>query len=122
MQQKLTQGDAAPVDLYGSAVAVNNHNVFIGSEGDDDDGTGSGSTYYYLLDGADNNGDGIADDCQNLGDLDDNGVVNTADLLLLFASWGPCGDCKLPGDCPADFDGNCVVNTSDLLILFANWG
>ncbi|MCH8824298.1 MAG: hypothetical protein IH984_12435 [Planctomycetes bacterium] len=122
LQQKLTQSDAAPVDLYGSAVAVNNHNVFIGSEGDDDDGTGSGSTYYYLLDGADSNGDGIADDCQTLGDLNDDGVVNTSDLLLLFASWGPCDHCKVPGDCAADFDGNCIVNTSDLLILLANWG
>lgn len=122
LQEKLTQSDAATVDLYGSAVAVNNHNVFIGSEGDDDDGTASGSTYFYLLDGADSNGDGIADDCQNLGDLNDDGVVNTSDLLLLFASWGPCDHCKVPGDCAADFDGNCIVNTSDLLILFANWG
>jgi len=47
-------------------------------------------------------------------DLDMSGVVNTSDLLALFAQWGTAG--------PADFDGNGVVNTSDLLILFANWG
>ena len=47
-------------------------------------------------------------------DLDDNGTVNTNDLLALFAQWGTDG--------PADFDGSGVVNTVDLLILFANWG
>jgi len=58
----------------------------------------------------------------NPADLNGDGVVNTSDLLILFASWGPCADCNLPGDCPADLDGNCTVNTSDLLVLFANWG
>lgn len=47
-------------------------------------------------------------------DLDGSGVVNTTDLLSLFAQWGTAGT--------ADFDGNGVVNTADLLILFANWG
>ena len=47
-------------------------------------------------------------------DLDNTGVVNTNDLLALFAQWGTNG--------PADFDGNGTVNTNDLLILFANWG
>ncbi len=56
---------------------------------------------------------------QVVGDLDGNGVVNTADLLLLLAQWGPCGDCN---DCPADLNGDCTVSTSDLLLLLANWG
>lgn len=47
-------------------------------------------------------------------DLDKSGVVNTGDLLALFAQWGTAG--------PADFDESGVVNTADLLILFANWG
>lgn len=58
----------------------------------------------------------------NPADLNGDGVVNTSDLLILFASWGSCTVCNLPGDCPADLDGNCTVNTSDLLVLFANWG
>lgn len=58
----------------------------------------------------------------NDADLNGDGVVNTSDLLILFSMWGPCGSCKLPGDCPADLDGDCVVNTSDLLDLFSNWG
>ena len=53
------------------------------------------------------------------GDLDGDGVVGAADLLILLASWGPCADCK---DCPADLDGNCTVGASDLLILLSNWG
>lgn len=53
------------------------------------------------------------------GDIDGDGSVGAADLLILLASWGPCDDC---GDCPADLDGNCSVGASDLLILLANWG
>ncbi|MCH8825199.1 MAG: CRTAC1 family protein [Planctomycetes bacterium] len=62
---------------------------------------------------------GILDTCENLGDLDGSGFVNTSDLLALFASWGMCDSCS---QCPADLDDNCSVGTSDLLILFSNWG
>jgi hypothetical protein len=53
------------------------------------------------------------------GDLDGNGVVGTADLLMLLAAWGPCPP---EGDCPADLNGDGVVGTADLLTLLANWG
>ena len=49
-------------------------------------------------------------------DISDDGVVGTADLLLLLATWG-----EDPGG-PPDFDGNGAVGTSDLLELLANWG
>ncbi len=65
LQQKLTQSDADVRDLYGSAVAVSGTSVIVGSEGDDDDGTGSGSAYFYALDGPDADSDGIADTCDN---------------------------------------------------------
>jgi probable HAF family extracellular repeat protein len=53
------------------------------------------------------------------GDLNGDGVVNVADLLILFDNWGDCDDCD---DCPADLNGDCEVNVGDLLILFDNWG
>ena len=52
-------------------------------------------------------------------DLDGNGTVDTNDLLILLASWGPCADCN---DCPADLNDDCSVSTADLLLLFSNWG
>ena len=54
-----------------------------------------------------------------LGDLNGDGFVGVGDMLLLFASWGPCADCD---DCPADLNGDCTVGVADLLLLFANWG
>ncbi|MEE8154935.1 MAG: hypothetical protein V3T53_08225 [Phycisphaerales bacterium] len=53
------------------------------------------------------------------GDLNGDGTVGAADLLILLANWGPCGDCD---DCIADIDGDCTVGASDLLILLVNWG
>ena len=54
-----------------------------------------------------------------LGDLDFDGVVGAADLLILLVNWGPCGDCD---DCLADLDDDCNVGAGDLLILLTNWG
>jgi hypothetical protein len=55
-----------------------------------------------------------------VGDVNGDGVVDTADLLALLAAWGDCPD--PPQDCPADFDGDGDVDTADLLILLAHWG
>ncbi|MCH8824205.1 MAG: hypothetical protein IH984_11945 [Planctomycetes bacterium] len=52
-------------------------------------------------------------------DLNEDGTVNTVDLLLLLSLWGPCIHCD---KCNADLDDNCTVGVSDLLILLANWG
>jgi hypothetical protein len=48
-------------------------------------------------------------------DLDGDGSVGIADLLILLAAWGPC-----PG-CPADLDGDGSVGITDLLQLLAAW-
>jgi hypothetical protein len=53
------------------------------------------------------------------GDLDGDGLVNVSDVLILFTSWGPCGDCQ--SSCPADMDGDCAVNTDDLVLLLDHW-
>jgi hypothetical protein len=53
-----------------------------------------------------------------VADLDGDGVVGFADLLMLLAAWGDCG----PDECPADLDGSGDVGFSDLLVLLAAWG
>ncbi len=55
-----------------------------------------------------------------IGDIDGDGVVGVADLLILLGSWGPCPD--LPETCPADLDLDGNVGVADLLILLGNWG
>ncbi|TVQ53582.1 MAG: hypothetical protein EA377_07680, partial [Phycisphaerales bacterium] len=59
------------------------------------------------------------DDPGILGDLNNDGVVNVFDLLLLLEGWGTCAD---PENCPADLNNDGVVNVFDLLLLLENWG
>lgn len=54
-----------------------------------------------------------------VGDLNQDQIVNVADLLLLISQWGPC---PAAGNCPADLDASGAVSTVDLLTLLANWG
>ena len=63
----------------------------------------------------DSDGNGQADDCVCLGDLDGDGTVGTSDLLALLAAWGAAGG-------PADLDGDGLVSTGDLLVLLSVWG
>jgi hypothetical protein len=48
-------------------------------------------------------------------DLNNDGVVDVEDLLLLLAAWGQTG-------VPADIDGDGVVAVGDLLLILAAWG
>ncbi len=51
-------------------------------------------------------------------DLNRDGVVNIADLLILLGCHGPAiGDCDV-----ADIDGDGSVGVNDLVLLIANWG
>jgi len=52
-------------------------------------------------------------------DLNDDGDINGADLLILLSGWGDCDD---PGNCPADFNDDGGTDGADLLILLSNWG
>lgn len=54
------------------------------------------------------------------GDINVDGVIDTADLLLLLGAWGDCP--PPPDDCSADLNGDHRVDVLDLLILLGNWG
>ena len=53
------------------------------------------------------------------GDLNQDGMVDVVDLLILLATWGECPD---PGHCFGDLDGSGEVDVIDLLLLLAVWG
>jgi hypothetical protein len=65
----------------------------------------------------DDDGDGIPDEC--VGDLDGDGDVDFADLLVVLASWGPCGEPCPP--CKGDLDEDCAIGFQDLLVVLSNW-
>jgi hypothetical protein len=50
-------------------------------------------------------------------DLDNDRIVGAADLSIVLASWGVCGQA-----CPADIDGNGMVGAVDLSAVLAAWG
>lgn len=55
----------------------------------------------------------------DLADLNADGVVSVADLLMLFARWGIVQDSSA---LVADLNNDGAVTTLDLLMLFADWG
>jgi hypothetical protein len=118
-------------------VALSGDTAFIGAPGQDEPGivyvfagmTGVDCNHNGeadacdIFEGAsdDLNGNGIPDECEAMGDLNGDGSINVADLLLLLAAWGDCGDpCSPP--CSGDLDGDCHVGVMDLLGLLENWG
>ncbi|MCH2134084.1 MAG: hypothetical protein MK116_10080 [Phycisphaerales bacterium] len=66
----------------------------------------------------DDNENGIPDECE-CPDIDDNGIVDVDDLLILIGAYGPC-----PGEpgCPADVNWDGMVDVNDLLQLLERWG
>ncbi|MFO0875045.1 MAG: LamG domain-containing protein [Phycisphaerales bacterium] len=61
-----------------------------------------------------NPGSAITFECP--ADLNDDGLVDGADLGLLLGSWGPCGACT------ANIDGQGGVDGADLGLLLGSWG
>ena len=91
--------------------------------GGDSDGDGvcdSGAnpdncTFVANADQRDTDGDGYGNACD--ADLDNNGVVNTSDLLRFKQDFGRIGS-----NLHADFDGNGAVSNTDLLIFKSLFG
>lgn len=57
-----------------------------------------------------------------VGDLDDNGIVNSLDLGILLSNWTlpPATTCSGTA-CDADLNDDNIINSLDLGILLANW-
>ena len=53
------------------------------------------------------------------GDLNEDGVVDVSDLLMLLGAWGECGEGET---CTGDLNGDSTVDVSDLLMLLGQWG
>ena len=49
-------------------------------------------------------------------DINQDGVVDVADLLAVIGAWGPCS-----GSCPSDTNCDGQVNVTDLLEVIAEW-
>jgi len=69
----------------------------------------------------DEDGDGRPDECPAVigpcaGDVNGTGRVDTVDLALMIAAWGPCASC------PEDVDSDGTVGLFDLVALLATWG
>jgi len=82
--------------------------------------TEQGRVYKILPAGGivDENGNGIADSCEegDPADLNGDGTVDSRDLAELLAAWGACSGC------PADLNGDGSVDSGDLAVLLAAWG
>lgn len=118
---KLTASDNAEYDYFGLAVAISDGQVVVGAYRHDDLGSSAGAAYIFdPLAEADLNNNGIPDACEPaFGDLNSDGVVGAADLIILLAFWGPCP--PPPLECLGDLNADEVVGAADLLILLANW-
>ena len=109
---------AGPVDSDGDGIADDVDNCDLPNPDQADcNGNGIGDVC-DLADGTshDLNGNSVPDECECLGDVDSNGEVDVADLLLVIDEFG-----TTDGG-PADITGDGVVGVEDLLALIDSWG
>jgi hypothetical protein len=122
----LNPGD---VDLTGAAVAIKGSVIAFGAPGRSERAFASGAVYAADLqfdcdaDGVpdalaigrgdgDQDGDGLPNACDCIGDLDGDRLVSTADLALLLLDFDSTG-----WPLPSDLDENGLVDTGDLALL-----
>ena len=100
---------------YGLSNDLNNNGI--PDECEDDCNNNGYPDDWDILSGLseDMNIDGIPDECQCIADLNNDGDVNIAELLIIISAWST----SIP-----IFDINCdgIVNVNDLLIIINNWG
>ncbi|UCD74807.1 MAG: hypothetical protein JSV91_13590 [Phycisphaerales bacterium] len=78
----------------------------------------------YVPSDADQNANGIPDECECPADLNYDDQVNIDDLFEILGNWGLCDD---PGNCPWDLGGpdgipDGKVNIDDLFAVLGAWG
>ncbi|MFZ6052341.1 hypothetical protein [Halocola ammonii] len=59
---------------------------------------------------------GFDEGSTNYGDIDENGIIDAADLVLFLAEYGCEGDCEI------DFNSDELLNTEDFLLFLSNFG
>jgi len=91
LQWRAPSGDIGPVTFYAAGVAINN-------------GNGASGDFVYTT--------SAERGAASLGDLNGDGVVDTADLGLLIRSFGT-------NDPVADLNGDALVDTMDLSLLIS---
>ncbi len=134
---KLLSSDPGLVDSLGCSVALGADTAIVGARNDDDHGNNSGAAYVYrglsdcngnatldicdIADGtsADENGNGLPDECDCPGDLDGDGDIDLADLAQLLSNYGTTSGAEHE-DGDVDFDGD--VDLSDLAALLSVYG
>lgn len=84
----------------------------------DCDADGTGDACAIAQGSADANHNGIPDDCECLGDLTGNGLVNALDLTALLQGWGTSGG----GEFDPDIDASGEVDATDLGLVLSAWG
>ncbi|MCP3905578.1 MAG: hypothetical protein GY715_18280, partial [Planctomycetes bacterium] len=65
------------------------------------------------------NRNGVPDECECPADVDRDGEVGFADLLVVITEWGPCPPVS---QCPPDVDGSGIVNFGDIVEMIGAWG
>jgi hypothetical protein len=131
---KLMASDAAFCDNAGGAVCISGDAVVVGAQNNDDAGENSGAAYVFrgladcnfngvldicdIADGtsADDDGDGIPDECDCWGDLDGDGIIGLADLAVLLAHYDVASGMTYAD---GDLDGDGDVDLADLATLLS---
>ncbi|MCH2139316.1 MAG: FG-GAP repeat protein, partial [Phycisphaerales bacterium] len=99
-QDKLTALDAAADDQFGLSVSIAGDHAVVGAWKDDDNGSDSGSAYFYRIARTDTDGDGEIDDCDM--DDDNDGYNDDVDAFPLDnTEW-------------ADSDGDGIGDNADI--------
>ncbi len=116
---QLLSPDVLPYGKMGTCAALTDSFALLGAPRDPVDGvTDAGSAVFFSLgpSGPDHDGNGMADVCECVGDVDEDGDVDADDLHELLQSWGDTGWSAV------DLDGDHDTDQSDLGILLTYYG